>query len=112
MKVAQGDIVSVDFPFSDGTKTKRRPALVLSSDAIHKTGDLLLMQITSRSRKDGLNINLETKDLSNALPLVSFLRLHKVFTLDKNLVIRKLSHLEKNKFSQVISSLFDLLNEE
>ena len=56
MKANQGDIVSVDFPFSDGTETKRRPALVLSSEAVHTTGDVLLMQITSKSKKDGLGI--------------------------------------------------------
>lgn len=112
MEVKQGDIVSVDFPFSDGTETKRRPALVLSGESIHSTGDLLLMQITSKSRKDGMNVLLEDHDLSTPLPLKSFLRLHKVFSLDKNLAIKKLSHLDTNRFNNVLQTLFDILKEE
>lgn len=109
MEVKQGDIVSVDFPFSDGTEVKRRPALVLSTDAIHATGDVLLMQITSKPRATPLNIPIEGIDLTKPLPLKSFLRLHKIFTLDKSLVIMKLSHLEKRKFNHIIDSLFVLL---
>ena len=112
MKVTQGDIVSIDFPFSDGTETKRRPALVLSGESINRTGDLLLMQITSKSRRDGMNLPLENNELTSPLPLKSFLRLHKVFALDKSLVIVKLSHLESTKFNQVIDALFNLLKEK
>lgn len=109
MGFKQGDIVSVDFPFSDGTDVKRRPALVLSTDTIHSTGDILLMQITSKDRGTVLNIPLENKYLTHPLPLKSFLRLHKIFTLDQSLVVKQLSHLEKRKFNHIIDSLFVLL---
>lgn len=105
----QGDIVAVDFPFTDGSGIKRRPALVLSSDLINKTGDVVLMQITSKSKIDGLTVLLESKDLSAPLPLKSFLRLHKVFTLDKNLVVKRLSHLNESKFREVMVEFFNVL---
>ena len=108
MELDPGDIVSVDFPFSDGTETKRRPALVLSGKAIEHTGDILLMQITSKT-KNQLNVLLTGADLTVPLPLKSFLRLHKVFTLDRSLVIKKISHLNEEKFRQVVSALFELL---
>ena len=44
----QGDIVSVNFPFTDISQTKRRPALVISNDLVNQTGDYLLAQITFR----------------------------------------------------------------
>ncbi len=112
MSINQGDIVSVDFPFSDGTETKRRPALVLSSAAVHATGDVLLMQITSKSKRDGLSMALEDNAVSPHLPLKSFLRLHKVFTLDHQLVVRKIAHLERSKFNEAIQALFVLLKSE
>lgn len=109
MEVHQGDIVAVDFPFSDGTKVKRRPALVLSGKMINQTGDILLMQITSKSKNDGLTILLENSDLARALPLRSFLRLHKIFTLDKSLVVKHLSQLNESRFREVMTELFNVL---
>lgn len=43
----QGDIVVVDFPFTDASQTKKRPALVLSNHTVNQTGDYLLVMITS-----------------------------------------------------------------
>jgi len=39
----QGDIVTVDFPFTDISQTKRRPALVVSNEQVNETGDYLLV---------------------------------------------------------------------
>jgi len=47
MRFKQGDIVTVNFPFSDLTNTKKRPALVVSKSKVNNTGDYLLVQITS-----------------------------------------------------------------
>ena len=42
-----GDIVLAPFPFTDQTATKRRPAVVVSSDGYNKARpDLILMAIT------------------------------------------------------------------
>lgn len=111
MEIKQGDIVSVDFPFSDGTQIKRRPALVLSGEIINQTGDILLMQITSKSRNDELSILIENSDLATPLPLKSFVRLHKVFTLDKSLIVKSISHLNQTKFDHVINAFIDLLKQ-
>ena len=46
-----GDVVLVPFPFTDQTTTKKRPAVVVSSQAYHRTrADLILMAITSQLR--------------------------------------------------------------
>jgi len=36
MNVSRGDIVLVDYPFSDGTGSKVRPALVVQADALNR----------------------------------------------------------------------------
>jgi mRNA interferase MazF len=42
-----GDVVLVPFPFTDQTAIKKRPAVVVSSDAYNKTRpDVILMAIT------------------------------------------------------------------
>ena len=48
MRYEYGDIVIVDFPFSDWSKSKRRPALVLAHDL---EDDVVLARITSKPRE-------------------------------------------------------------
>jgi len=46
-----GNVIVVPFPFTDQTTTKKRPAVVVSSDAYHRERpDLILMAITSQVR--------------------------------------------------------------
>jgi mRNA interferase MazF len=46
-----GDVIVVPFPFTDQTATKKRPAVVVSSEAYHRNRpDLILMAITSQVR--------------------------------------------------------------
>ena len=89
--------------------SKRRPALVLSNETVNGTGDVFLMQVTSKSKRDGLSFLLENRFLSSPLPLTSFVRLHKVFTLDQKLIVAKLTSLEKSKFNEVIEAFIGLI---
>lgn len=51
-----GDVVLVPFPFTDQSAVKKRPAVVISSDAYHRERpDLIIMAITTLER--GLIIN-------------------------------------------------------
>jgi len=44
-----GDVVLIPFPFTDQTAAKKRPAVVVSSTAYHRSRpDLILMAVTSR----------------------------------------------------------------
>lgn len=55
----KGDVVVLNFPFSDLSQTKRRPALVL---AALQCNDLILCQITSQAREDRYSVRLDTAD--------------------------------------------------
>ena len=82
-KFIRGDIVVINFPFSDLTGSKRRPALVVSD---LEGDDIILCQITSRAKTDKYSIRIEANDLINGnLPVESFVRPNKIFTADKKL---------------------------
>jgi mRNA-degrading endonuclease toxin of MazEF toxin-antitoxin module len=47
------NVVLVPFPFTDQSATKKRPAVVISSDAyLQKRPDLIIMAITSQVKPD------------------------------------------------------------
>lgn len=69
----QADVVVVKFPFTDGSEFKKRPALVVSNEAVNKTGDYLIVQITSKLHNDHLSISVEDTDCLHPLPLKSYM---------------------------------------
>lgn len=76
-----GDVVAVLFPYSDGSGSKRRPALVLA-EADER--DIILCQITSRPYSSAHPIPLRRADLaSGTLSVDSFIRPEKLFTASR-----------------------------
>jgi mRNA interferase MazF len=49
MTVSRGDIVLVDYPFSDRTGSKVRPALMVQSDVLNRRIDDTILVSISRS---------------------------------------------------------------
>jgi len=55
----KGDVIVIPFPFSDLTRVKRRPALVIAD---LEGNDLILCQITSQSIRDRYAILIDESD--------------------------------------------------
>jgi mRNA interferase MazF len=103
----KGDIVVVPFPFSDLAGNKRRPALVLAD---LDGDDIILCQITSRSRTDVYAVPLATSDFtSGALPVASIVRPNKLFTADKSLILYVVAKLSMGKLQEVTQKLVEIL---
>ena len=81
-KIEIGSIVLLKFPFSDGLSYKRRPALVLKD---LEDGDIIVCRITSKIYKSKYDIYLDGW-LKYGLKLPSVVRVHKIATLEKDLV--------------------------
>ena len=111
MKYKKGDIVIIGFPFSDLSSTKKRPALVISNTTVNNTGDYLMVQITSRIRKDSLSLPIEKSDFVNGkeLPLQSCIRLHKIFLLNESLIISKNTAVNSGFLDSVIDKITGLI---
>jgi len=84
-----GDVVVVPFPFSDREASKRRPALVCSTDAFNNSSHhLVLAMITTTTHRKWPG-DVVLRDLApTGLPAPSIVR-WKLFTLDAFLVVRR-----------------------
>ena len=99
----QGDIVLVPFPFSDLSGTKLRPALVISSEQVNQTRDLICLQITSKVINDIFFFSLQDEDVLPSLPLKSGVRLHKFFTIEQTRIEQKLGALTAYVLSDILT---------
>jgi mRNA interferase MazF len=86
-----GDLILVtQFPYTTGQRGKPRPALVVfdSGDA-----DLVAAKVTSQLRQSSFDVNLlEWRAAGLLLP--SFVRLHKLETVAKVLVSKRIGQLQ------------------
>lgn len=88
-----GDIILVPFPFTDQTKAKRRPAVVISSRAYHAhRPDLVLMAITSQRRPTTWS-DIQVGEWRAAGLLKPSAIKPVIATLEQSLIIRRLGRL-------------------
>jgi mRNA interferase MazF len=104
------DVVVVPFPFTDIKADKRRPALILSSDAKFnkKSGHSVLAMITSQNNPVWPLDTAITGNQQAGLKAPSKVRM-KLFTLDNRLIVRKIGKLTTKDKKTVSSSLRSLL---
>ncbi|MBK7637698.1 MAG: type II toxin-antitoxin system PemK/MazF family toxin [Saprospiraceae bacterium] len=105
----QADIVVVKFPFTDGSEFKKRPVLIISNEDVNKTGDYLIIQITSNLNNDGLSIAIEDTDCLQPLPLASYIRSHKIFTIHKSLILSKITSVNPTFLKSVSDKVYSLI---
>jgi len=86
-----GDVVSVEFPFSDLQGRKRRPGLVLVADDV----DVLLARLTTHPPRDATDVVIQ-RWADVPLPRASTVRLTKLVTLDARLVHHRVGHLRRD----------------
>jgi mRNA interferase MazF len=105
--MTKGDIVLIPFPFTDLSGVKNRPALVLLAGEFDITVAFVTTQLKWQEKHDVL---IAPTPL-NRLKRESLLRLSKITTLDRGLVIGRLGKLtstEVMKVNEAMISLFRL----
>jgi mRNA interferase MazF len=106
----KGDIVVINFPFSDLSQTKKRPAMVIK---VIGRNDLILCQITHRSYESSEEVPLHNFDFQKGnLKKDSFVRLTKIFTADISLIAYKAAILKPQKAQEIIDELCTVLKTE
>ena len=107
-KFVKGDVMVIPFPFSDLFAGKKRPALVIAS---LPGEDIILCQITSRTKVDKFTVPLTFDDFQNgSLPIKNFIRASRIFTAAKNIIIKKAGTIKKTKSDAVANILVELFS--
>ena len=92
-----GEIVLLAFPFAGATGAKRRPALVLLDTG---DDDIVVARVTSQVTRGAFDVELvEWRQAGLLLP--SVVRVHKVATLEKRLVERRVGTLMAGDWARV-----------
>jgi mRNA interferase MazF len=110
MNFSKGDIVIIPVPFTDNNGYKLRPAVIISDDQVHLTGDVMIVQITSKLKQDNhLSIPITRNDVTEALPVKSYIRAHKIFVLEQRLIKGKVSSLKMNKYKELVQKIRQII---
>ena len=105
MEIIKGDLVLIPFPFTDLSNHKLRPAVVLFSNDY----DVTVCFITSKIKwKDDSDLEIK-KSAQNGLKTNSLLKISKIATLDKDLLVGQLGSLRLDEISEMNEKLKILL---
>ena len=103
MTYRRGDIVLVKFPFTTLVKSKKRPVLIIKSENEHR--DFVCFQITSKKTQSKLQVIDDTDILDGNLKLQSYVKYDKCFTLNSELVDKKLGSVNSS-LMETLKNLF------
>jgi len=107
IKCEPGEVILVPFPFSDLTGVKKRPAMVLAD--IEVRNEIICLMLTSvkiKSEKYEYNI-VKWEEAGLLKPTVA--RIHRLFTLHRNMVNKKLGRLTAEEYNMILKRVIDLL---
>jgi mRNA interferase MazF len=100
------DIIKVPFPFTEGTRDKRRPALVVSTETLSKEHRLYWVIMITSVIDPKWEGDIEIKDYTGAgLPVRSIIRTAKIATLQEDRILGRIGHLVRKESQQVLTQL-------
>ena len=112
MKVQRGDVVFLRFPFSDGSGSKVRPAVVVQRDAENRRLDSTVVVLITGNKslvgKEPAHILIDVSSpdgKASGLGFNSVVNIHSLFTLHTNQIREVLGHLPESLMSQVDQQL-------
>lgn len=106
----QQDVILVDFGFTQGEGSKKRPALIISSDSYHKgRQEVIIAAITSNTTRV-LFGDTKITSWQGAGLLYPSLVTAIIRTIKASLILRKLGILSKADFQEVHASIRESLN--
>lgn len=94
-----GEMVLIQFPFTDLTSTKVRPGIVISSTQFNVRDDVIVMMVTTTPSRFTHDVHVTSSDPefpATGLKKDSTFRAGKIYTLSKRLIKRRLGKAGPN----------------
>jgi len=110
--MSRGDVVEVDWQFSDMTGSKKRPAVVVQADLLNgMIDDTILVQITSTRRgMPGTEVLLDPAvETGSGLSRICVASCSNIVTFDQALVVRTIGYLSDAAMQQIADCLKTVL---
>ncbi len=105
--MSKGDVILVPFPFTDLSGQKVRPALILHDNS--EGEDCIVVFISSIKQKKIFTFDVKvTLSKQNGLKVDSVIKVNKIATLQKNIVLGKLGTVESGFMADVGKKLRQL----
>ncbi len=107
--LVKGDIIVIDFPFSNLVQFKPRPALIIK---VPKGEDVIICQITSDSQNKEVEVSLKNSEFARGeLKRDSYVRIDKITTIKTTRIKYKIGSLKPEKFKEIIDKIISFLKE-
>jgi mRNA interferase MazF len=102
----RGDIVIVDFPFSDASRVKRRPALVVLGDGVSSVNTIIALITSSTQRTGATRLVVDPAlETGSGLVAVSAVACESLFSLHQQLIIKRIGSLSSVAMAQIDNCL-------
>lgn len=110
MNLKQKEIILLPFPFTDLEESKVRPAIIISNDSFNKrSNNCIMVPLTTVIRDVPHSIIIDQEDMSSGKLLKpSMIRIDKVFTIEKKLVVMKIGSLNNTTFKKIKDKLLEM----
>ena len=110
MQINQKELVLLQYPFSNLKAKKVRPAIIVSNDEFNKkSDDCVLLPLTTVIKTEPYSIIINQNDLiSGKLLKQSRIRVDKIFTIQKDLIIAKIGKVTDINFEKIKQEIFKI----
>jgi mRNA interferase MazF len=99
----RGEIVILEFPFSDKSGSKRRPALIVQADALNQTSrDTILASISTTARGEMTHVLLNPKsEPGSGLNVACGVRCEKLLVVEQRFVSKPIGAISREAMQRV-----------
>jgi mRNA interferase MazF len=107
----QGEIILLPIPFTDLSSNKRRPVIVVSNDAYHRsTTDMVVIAMTSNPAAVEYGFVIESADLERGrLNHPGTVRADKIYTLSQSLIVARFGRVRRDVLAQIGEQIRELV---